>query len=158
MTPPIYRALVGMVAGALATYLLCVVAMAAYLSPSDDKSAAQREKRADQMALGISFAGGLLCAAIGGVTGHGGGPKTQASRPHRGHRGLKSILTDDQIRKLILCALPFDIRARTQDYLQGLLVGRLAESDPELASIVSEMRSPEVAELFARVRDEGRLT
>jgi hypothetical protein len=48
-------------------------------------------------------------------------------------------LTDDEIEQLCKARLGFDLHDRDSNYFRGLLVGRLAESQPALAYMVNDL-------------------
>jgi len=88
--------------------------------------------------LAAALAAGVGCAAVGGRA---------AVRA-----GASAALTRDERRVAVACCLWADLSGRDADYLRGLIVGRLAETDPAVAAKVAALPPGPMADLFDRVR------
>lgn len=149
----------GLAVGCFGLYLVCALAKVyAYehiapkefllLSPAE--YAHLVEERTALGMIQVSLSGGLVCgmlcavkaAAIFGPRARAGGrqPHAQVTR--------EKPLTSVEFERALQSCLFVDLRQRPPAFLQGVLVGRLADSDPELAARIADFGKEHMAALL----------
>jgi hypothetical protein len=144
--------LVGTVVAFAAVHLLGRVALAA-VEGAPETAADRRQmtvgeyqrwldSRYELPVMLAALAGGLACGMACGLAAVriGAAPDRPAGAP----------LTRDEQRQAVACCLWADLRGRTPEYLQGLIVGRLAESEPALARKIDALGHDQAGELLRK--------
>ncbi len=153
---------VGTAAGFFGLYLIgSIIRMYAYehIAPKEyshlppAKYAALVNERTSWTMIQVSLSGGVVCGLLSAVSAAGvfasdsgkqrRRPKAQASR--------EMPLSRTEFERVLQSCTFVDLRDRPPAYLQGLLVGRLADSAPELAVKIDRFGEEHMAEVLQDV-------
>ena len=166
MPKVIVYSVVGMVAGFVAIFAVCQFALT--LPPFAEKiEAAQKrspsdfdnwyEKNVSSKILVASFVGGLLSGGFCGL---------RAAKPLRhAVRRRRPVWTKDdhwplsesEFARVMQACLFVQVERRNPAYVQGLVVGRLVESDPDLAKKVDDFSPEHMVALWRDLRRAAQI-
>ena len=95
----------------------------------------------------------LIASQVGGIaSGFLCGQAAMQSRAKAAHRPAGESLTRDETKLALASCLWADLSGRGPDFVQGLIVGRLAESEPEVARKVDRLGRDQLRDLYDKVR------
>lgn len=121
----------------------------AFRTPHEIES--QRWQRHGPMILAVSVMGFLL----GGVTAAIIGSKADAANPRGArrefHRTPSMPLDSEQFQRVLATCGWANMRDKSSDYVQGLIVGRLADSNPVIAQRVERLDEFELEALVGKI-------
>jgi hypothetical protein len=153
----------GLCLGFFTTYGVCLAAVAfgyeyidheAFKSSRPEDYEAHVRQRTGPFITLFSVGGGLLCAAICSLAASKTGTSKRAS-PRRSHsewQNHERPLSRQEFESVVHSCLFVDLRNRSPAFVQGLLVGRLADSAPELAAKIDGFSNEHMAALVEDVR------
>jgi hypothetical protein len=102
--------------------------------------------------LAITLFGGLLGGTAATFLGVSAVTANHTHRRHRSGHGPSMPLEQSEFERIRALCLWVDLRDKSPDYVQGLIVGRLAEIDPALARRVDQFDELEIDMLVARIK------
>jgi hypothetical protein len=159
--------LVGFIVGFSAVFVACQFAIT--LPPFKERIEAAQSQSAgnsnyyeewyEQKVLSrvliASFFGGLLCGGFGGLRATqdrrlSNNAFRRSRRPWAKHDEWP--LSQPEFARVLQCCLFTQVENREPIYIQGVIVGRLVDSDPELARKVDEFSSEHMLALWRDLR------
>jgi hypothetical protein len=102
--------------------------------------------------LTVTIMGGLLGGATAAFLGASAATANRANRRHRSSHDSSTPLDRSEFLRVLASCAWIELRDKSPDYVQGVIVGRLAESDPALAQRVDHFDELEMDLLIARIR------
>jgi len=102
--------------------------------------------------LAVTLFGGLLGGATATFLGASAVTAAHTHRRHRSGQTPFMPLEQSEFERIRALCLWVDLHDKSPDYIQGLIVGRLAEIDPALARRVDEFGELEIDMLVARIK------
>jgi hypothetical protein len=102
--------------------------------------------------LAVTLFGGLMGGAAATFLGASAGAAAHTQRRHRSGQGPSMPLEQSEFERIRALCLWVDLHGKSPDYIQGLIVGRLAEIDPALARRVDQFDELEMGMLVARIK------
>jgi hypothetical protein len=147
--------LVGYAVGFAGLWGLCAVAARAIEGESTTAATARGisvaeyrqwyEARYGTMTVIASQVGGVACALLCGLAG------TQTGSVSARRRAGEP-LSREETRMAIASCLWADVTGREPEYVRGLIVGRLAESEPDVARKVDRLGRAQLLALYEKVQ------
>lgn len=150
----------GLAGGTVGVYVACAVGVAfayEYIDPPAFRQARNAEEYARRVReltasgiMQVSVYGGLLCAGLCAMRAAEVFPSGLRRRSPRKTVDLtqEPPLTSAEFRQTVQACLFLDLRRRTPEFVQGLLVGRLVEGSPELAAKIEKFGNEHMAALL----------
>jgi hypothetical protein len=157
-----FRFVLGFMSGGLVAYFAAVIflnmtesadttaADLAFRSPHEIET--QRWQRYGPKIMAVTVLGCLL----GGVTAVILASNSTAKTPQRPRRSLprtqSTPLDSEQFQRVLATCGWANLRNKNAEYVQGLIVGRLAESDPAIAHRVEQLDDFELESLVEKIQ------
>jgi hypothetical protein len=157
-----FRFILGAIGGAILAFFGGHVVLN-FIEPADDfhilaagKSHFEFEtetwRRYGPKILVVTLMGGVLGGTTAAFLGSNAATTTRASSRRRSRHHDSMPLEHSDFERVRALCLWVDLHDKSPDYVQGLIVGRLAEIDPALARRVDEFDDLEMDMIVARIK------